>query len=307
MCKHIRLICTTNWIQKLTSGFKSTQWTLAIGSMSWSRVSLASWSILSFPAMPQWLDIQQKWTCIPLLLNNQRRFIIWQMKGSLVSSSSIILQAGHRVRVNYYIMSNHVEYSIATMMAVASVKMVLLFCNIFGHVATGCLTILEMAIEDCRFLHPLVHLGSVSVHFIIWSLSCTIRIEFDLGLLSGDHTFAHSVNEVVSPICVYVSYMYHICAFLAVSWVATGGRSIWHWSLQRPWLPLPWEIQDVSGLSHASSQILPMTYLSLMVWPNSSKAWCVALSVQTRVWDCNALMVLTDVPPNELHWSLHTY
>ena len=43
----------------------------------------------SLPPMPQWFGIQQKRTCVPLLLNNQSRFMIWKIKGFLVSSPSI--------------------------------------------------------------------------------------------------------------------------------------------------------------------------------------------------------------------------
>ena len=53
------------------------------------RGSLASWSTLSFPSMPQWLGTQQKRTRVPLSLNDQSRFMIWQIKGFSVSSPSI--------------------------------------------------------------------------------------------------------------------------------------------------------------------------------------------------------------------------
>ena len=45
------------------------------------KMSSASRSTLSFPSMPQLLGIQQNRTCVPLSLNNQRRFMIWQIKG----------------------------------------------------------------------------------------------------------------------------------------------------------------------------------------------------------------------------------
>ena len=44
---------------------------------------------LSFHSMPQWLGIQQKWTCVPLVLNNQSRFMVWRIKEFSVSSPSI--------------------------------------------------------------------------------------------------------------------------------------------------------------------------------------------------------------------------
>ena len=38
----------------------------------------------------------------------------------------------------------------------------------------------------------------------MWSLSATLLIEFGLGFLSGNHTFAYSFNEVVSCRVVFV-------------------------------------------------------------------------------------------------------
>ena len=54
----------------------------------------------------------------------------------------------------------------------------------FGQLAAGCLTILEMAVDDRRFPHSLVHFGAISVDFIMWSLCFTILIKLRLGFLS---------------------------------------------------------------------------------------------------------------------------
>ena len=51
--------------------------------------SFASWSTLSFSSMPQWLGTQQKRTRVSLSLNDQSRFMIWQIKGFSVSSPLI--------------------------------------------------------------------------------------------------------------------------------------------------------------------------------------------------------------------------
>ena len=68
-------------------------WPVASNLYSWSlsrsMVSFASRSTLSYPSMPQWLVIQQERTCVPVALNNQCRFIIWQITGFSVSSPSI--------------------------------------------------------------------------------------------------------------------------------------------------------------------------------------------------------------------------
>ena len=44
-------------------------------------------------------------------------------------------------------------------------------------------------------------------------------------------------------------------AFLVESWASSRGRTIWHWSLQRPWLSLPWNQWEGLGSGHASSPI----------------------------------------------------
>ena len=36
----------------------------------------------------------------------------------------------------------------------------------FGQVAAGCLTILEMAVDDRRCPHSLIHFGAISVDFM---------------------------------------------------------------------------------------------------------------------------------------------
>ena len=59
------------------------------GFVSWSRVSFASWSFISFLSMPQRPGTQQKRTRVPLSLNDQWIFMIWQMRGFSVSSTSI--------------------------------------------------------------------------------------------------------------------------------------------------------------------------------------------------------------------------
>ena len=67
----------------------------------------------------------------------------------------------------------------------------------FGQLAAGCLTILEMAVDDRWCPHSLVHFGAISVYFIMWSACFMILIELSLGCLSGDHTFTYSFDEVM--------------------------------------------------------------------------------------------------------------
>ena len=169
--------------------------------MSWSRVSFASLSTFSFPLVSQWLGIQQKQTCVPLLLNNQSRFMIWQIKGFSVSSLLIASKTRHWVRVDYYIMMNWTHVSVIVQCQSdgfsLSSKDGAIVWQSFGQLVAGCLTILEMAVDDRRCAHSLIHFGVICVNFIVWSLCFMILIEFSLGF-SGDHTFAHFFNEVVS-------------------------------------------------------------------------------------------------------------
>ena len=74
----------------------------------------------------------------------------------------------------------------------------------FGHLAAIRLTILELAVDDRCCPHSLVNLRSVSVDFIMWSLSIVILSEFGLSLFSCDHTFAHPFNEAVSLRIVFM-------------------------------------------------------------------------------------------------------
>ena len=79
--------------------------------MSWSRVPFARWTTLSFPSMQQWLDIQQEQTRVPVLLNDQIRFMIWQIKGYRFFTFNC-LQSAHWVRVEYCIVINWTHVSV---------------------------------------------------------------------------------------------------------------------------------------------------------------------------------------------------
>ena len=170
--------------------------------MSWSRVSFASWSTISFPSMPQWLGTQQKRTQVPLSLNAQRRFMIWQMRVVNIFAFKC-LQARHWVRVDYDIVLYRIHVPIIVQCqcdcCCLSSKDGTVIWEFFGQLAASRLTILEMAVDDRCCPHSLVNLRSVSVDFIMWSLSIGILSEFGLSLLSSDHTFAHPFNEAVSP------------------------------------------------------------------------------------------------------------
>ena len=112
------------------------------------------------------------------------------------------LQTRHWVRVDYYIVMNWTHVSVIVQCqsdgCSLSSKDGAIVWQSFGQLAAGCLTILEMAVDDRHCPHSLIHFGAICVNFIMWSLCFMILIEFSLGFFSGDHTFAHSFNEVVS-------------------------------------------------------------------------------------------------------------
>ena len=63
-----------------------------VGTCQWVYIlveGLFCQLVHSFPSMPQWLGTQQKRTFVPLSRNNQSRFMISQIKGFSLSSSSI--------------------------------------------------------------------------------------------------------------------------------------------------------------------------------------------------------------------------
>ena len=148
------------------------------------------------------------------------------------------LQTRHWVRVDYYIVMNWTHVSVIVQCqsdgCSLSSKDGAIVWRSFGQLAAGCLTILEMAVDDSRCPHSLIHFGAICVNFIMWSLCFMMLFEFSLGFFSGGHRFAHSFNEVMSlRIVIMRSWWKAECP--------QGGRPIRHWSLRRPWLPLPWD------------------------------------------------------------------
>ena len=109
----------------------------------------------------------------------------------------------------------------------------------FGQLAAGCLTILEMTIDDRCCPHSLVHFGAIGLNFIMWSLCFMILIELSLSFWSGDHTFAYSFNEVVYLWIIIVRSWW-------IAWCPQGADqfSIDLW----PWLPLLWDQQGGLGV-----------------------------------------------------------
>ena len=111
------------------------------------------------------------------------------------------LQTRHRVRVEYNTMLCRIHVPIIVQCqgngCGLSRKDSAVIRESFGQLAESRLTILELAVDDRCCPHPLVNLRSVSVDFIMWSLSIMLLSEFGLSLFSSDHTFTHSLNEAV--------------------------------------------------------------------------------------------------------------
>ena len=90
------------------------------------RGSLLLVDPLSFPLMPQWLGTQQKRTRVPLSLNDQSRFLIWQIKGFSVSSPPIACKQDIWVRVDYHIVMDWAYVLVIVQTQTAKCKLYLL-------------------------------------------------------------------------------------------------------------------------------------------------------------------------------------
>ena len=90
------------------------------------------------------------------------------------------LQTGHWVRVDYHIMMDWAHVLVIVQYQTdgcsLSSKDGAVVWQSFGHLAAGCLTILEMAVDDRRCPHTPVHFGAISVDFIMWSVSLGIIV-----------------------------------------------------------------------------------------------------------------------------------
>ena len=191
------------------------------------------------------------------------------------------LQARHWVRVDYDIVLYRVHVPIVVQCqgdgCCLSGKDGTVIWESFGQLAASRLTILEMAVDDRYCPHSLVNLRSVSVDFIMRSLSIAILSEFGLSLFSCDHTFAHPFNKTVSLRIVFMrSWRKGWCLQGAVRFYVIPAEVMTSSTLRpmgcvRGWVSPPFRF----GLRR---------YRSLVFGSNSCSAWCAAgLSVQARV------------------------
>ena len=155
-----------------------------------------------------------------------------------------------------------------------------------------------MAFDYHHCPHSLINFGAINVSFIMWSLCFTILIEFSLGFLSGDQTFAHSFHEVVLLGMVIVH-----------SWWKAG---------------CPRRVDQFSALickeAMAASTLRPTEGVGGRVMPpllfgggHTDLSWFGQIHAGHDVLDCqcrhgfsdnNAWIALTDVPPKKFHWPM---
>ena len=118
------------------------------------------------------------------------------------------LQARHWVRADYNIVLYRIHVPIIVQCQCDSCCLSsedgTVIWESFRQLAASRLTTLEMEVDDNCRPHSLVNLRSVSVGFIMWSLSIAILSEFDLSLFSCDGAFAYPFNEAVSLQIVFM-------------------------------------------------------------------------------------------------------
>ena len=118
------------------------------------------------------------------------------------------LQARHWVRADYNIVLYRIHVPIIVQCqcdcCCLSSEDGTVIWESFRQLAASRLTTLEMEVDDNCRPHSLVNLRSVSIGFIMWSLSIAILSEFDLSLFSCDDAFAYPFNEPVSLQIVFM-------------------------------------------------------------------------------------------------------
>ena len=170
--------------------------------MSWSRVSFASLVHYLIPlyATMAWHPAEADMSTFVAQCPEEIHDLANEKVVSIFTFNR--LQARHWVRVDYDIVLCRIHVPIIVQCqcdcCCLSSKDGTVIWESFGQLAASRLTILEMAVDDCWCPHSLVNLRSVSVDFIMWSLSIVILCEFGLSLFSCDQAFADPFNEAVS-------------------------------------------------------------------------------------------------------------
>ena len=148
--------------------------------------------------------------------------------------------------------------------------------------------------------HTLVYLESGCIDFIMMSLGVTILTEFDLGFLSGNYTFAHSFNKIVSHRVISP------CSW----WKARFPQGANQIDIDLCWFHSCLHLETngmCGGSGHTSFPIQPGGHIGFW-WFGQIHAGHDVWDCQCRnmFWDSNAWTALTDIPSKEFHWSLRT-
>ena len=206
--------------------------------MSWSRVSFANWSTLSFPSMPQWHGIEQKTNMCAFVV--QRTAEVHGVTNARVISVFKLkwLQRRHWVGIDNHIMPNWAHVPIIVQCQSDghsfSSKDVAVAWQSCEEVAASCHAILKMEIDDCHCSQPLIHFGSVGVDFIMYCLSFTRPIELGLGCLSIDQVCFHSLT-ILSLCPPALSCGLRTYRYLVVRPNPCRPYKIWYWKLGNKW------------------------------------------------------------------------
>ena len=146
------------------------------------------------------------------------------------------LQARHWVREDYDIVLYRIHVPIIVQCqcdcCCLSSKDGTVIWESFGQLAASRLTILQLAVDDRCCPHSLVNLRSVSVDFIMWSLSIVILFEFGLSLFSCDNTAGYArfdcsiYNALILP-CVFLCQLLWQFRFRFVAVLVCGLSGLW--------------------------------------------------------------------------------
>ena len=206
------------------------------------------------------------------------------------------LQTGHWVRVDYHIVMDWAHVLVIVQCQTdgcsLSCKDGAVTWQSFGHLAARCLTILEMAVDDCRCPHSLVHFGAISVDFIMWSLCFTKLIELSLGFLSGDHAFTYSFNEVVSLGIIVMRWFHEVEISAMYSYTPIGLNQFLNVGVDQ-W---PLASGSISCLRVSFASWSTLSFPSMPQWLGiQQKRTCVPISLSNQgrfmIWQIKGFAV----------------
>ena len=230
--------------------------------------------------------------------------MIWQIKSVLSVFTLNRLQAGHWVRLDHHIVMNWAHVLVIVQCQSdgcnLSSKDGAVVWQSFGWVLAGCLTILEMVVDECSCPHP----------HSFWSRQCRLP-SCDPLVTRYSLNLAWSSSLVIIHLLTPSRRLMSLRIVIMRSWGNLGcpqGADQFGIDLCRAHDFLYLETNRVNrGLRYAPSPI----------WPGDIKIFSGSLSFHAGhdvldYWcrhgflDSNAWIALNDVPPKELHWPLCT-